>query len=87
MLVISHKKDIAKYIASTPALDEMRTAYVSCFDDESERDEAWAEVATELLAVITHNLLEPHPPYGTDWDPWLKQNIDDLAEEAISIVM
>lgn len=86
MLVISHKKDIAAYIATTSALDETKTAYVSDLD-ESEREEAWAEVTAELLAVITHNLIAEHPPYGADWESWLKKNIDDLVEEAVSIVM
>ena len=86
MLVISHKKDIAAYIATTSALDETKTAYVSDLD-EGERESAWAEVTAELLSVITHNLLAEHPPYGEDWEPWLKENIDELAEEVVSIVM
>jgi hypothetical protein len=86
VLIISHKKDIAAYIATTSALDETKTAYVSDLE-EDEREEAWAEVTSELLSVITHNLIAEHPPYGADWETWLKENIDELVEEAVSIVM
>lgn len=73
-MIIAHKKDIASYIATTADLNEIKEAY----------GEGWDEVARELLKVIQR---AEHPPYGSDWGAWLKANIEELADEAVEIVM
>lgn len=73
MIVIAQKRDIAAYIETAEELKETR----------EELGDDWEEVAAELVNLI---VCEETPDYGTDWEAWFKENLEDLTEEAIEIV-
>ncbi len=76
MILIENKKALAAHLDSTPTLAEFRDA----LEDE------WPEVRKELLKQVWR--MDPRPPpYGSDWEAWLKAHLDEAAEEAASIVL
>jgi hypothetical protein len=77
-IIIRNKKDIAAYIASCPVVLESKRAY------EEDDPGSFAEVEAELVKLIAS---ESVPDFGEDWEEWLSDNIEELLQEAISIVM
>jgi hypothetical protein len=73
-IIIMHKKDIIAYVDTAAAVAESKAAF----------GEGWDEVADVLCKEIRR---AEHPPYGSDWGPWLEENIEELLDEAVSIVM
>jgi len=76
-MIIKTKKDISDYIKNSPVVVETKTAYGD--------PEGFEEIEKELVSLIAGAITAPE--YGNDWGPWLKDNIDELLQEAISIVM
>jgi hypothetical protein len=78
---IARKQDILPFvrtaIALTPSLKEQQ----ELLGDE------WDEVEKEIVTVITHETLVEHPPYQTDWRPFFDEHLEELVNEAISIVL
>jgi hypothetical protein len=79
MLIIKTKKDILQYIKSSPVVVEVRDAY------EEDQPDAFKEVEEELISLLAG--AKEGPDFGEDWESWLKDNISEMLEEAISIVM
>jgi hypothetical protein len=78
-MIINTKKDIAAYVKTSAVVLETKLAY------EGDEPGGFAEIAKELVIVI-HNSVG-RPKYGTDWSDWLRDNIGEMLDEAISIVM
>lgn len=79
MLIIKTKKDIAAYIATSPVVLECKQAY------EEDDPGSFKEVEDELVRLIASG--EGSPDFGEDWEAWLSANIEELLQDAISIVM
>jgi len=78
-MIVKNKKDVAEYIASSPVVAETKVAY-----EEGDRGD-FTEISEELVRVICRT--SGRPKYGTDWGTWLDDNIDEMLQEAVSIVM
>lgn len=78
-MIINSSKDICAHIKTMPAFIETKIAY------EEGAPGSFDEVEEVLLEVIVD--FEGRPEYGTDWDAWLQNNIDEMLQEAVSIVM
>jgi len=76
-MVVSSKKDIARAFEDLEPVVDCGRAYGDGFD----------EVEEELVKVITRQDVKEHPAYGTDWGEWFDENIEELLNEAVSIVM
>jgi len=78
-MIIKTKKDIAAYIEKCPAVIEAKVAY------EGDEPGGFEEVVKELTSLIAGS--KEAPEFGEDWGPWLEENVDELLQDAISIVM
>ena len=79
MVIFNTKKDIAAYVTVAPVVLEAKRSWGE--GDPTTFNEATKELA-RLIAVG-----EGSPDFGEDWEEWLAKNIEELFEEAISIVM
>lgn len=79
MEIIKTKKDIAAYIKKSPIVVETKKAYEA--DDAGD----FKEVEEELVCLIAGS--RSAPEFGDDWEAWLRDNINELLEDAVSIVM
>lgn len=78
-MIIRNRDDIVAYIKCHPQVIESKKSY--------ENDREFREIEMEMVKLIRGNVLTAHPKYGTDWSEWLSDNIDELLDEAVSIVM
>jgi hypothetical protein len=76
-MIVKTRKDIRHYVENSPEVLESKSAY----DDDVE----WKEIEDELVKVIMTT--DGCPEFGEDWAEWLDDNIDEMLQEAISIVM
>ena len=79
MTIIKTKKDILAYIKVSPIVIEAKTAY------EEDGSDDFDDIEEELVGLIAG--AKGSPDFGDDWESWLKDNIDEMLRDAISIVM
>jgi hypothetical protein len=80
-MIVRTKKDIAAYLETNTKVVECKKAY------EEDEPGGFKEVFDELVKVVTRQDLKKHPTWGTDWTEWFNDNMDELLNEAVSIVM
>ena len=78
-MIVNYKKDVVALIKTLPEVVESKAAY------EEDEPGGFDEVEKVLLGLVLG--ADGGPEFGTDWDKWLKENIDELLQDAISIVM
>ena len=78
---IARKEDILPFVrtavAGIPSLREQK----ELLGDE------WEEVEKELVKVIQRGDLVEHPPYKSDWRQFFDEHLEELVDEAVSIVL
>jgi hypothetical protein len=76
-LILKNKAELVEALVAHPLVKEAREA----FDSEVE----WGEVRREFLREVQR--APGRPKYGEDWQAWLDENVEELLQEALSIVM
>lgn len=91
-MIINDKKDLANYLGSCEELKELRD--VEHGDDTSGDEGEWPEFRKEIVKLCFDKTyldealgITPPPPLGQDWSGWLKEHLDEISQEAVSIVM
>jgi hypothetical protein len=92
MLIINDKKQLRAWLDTCKGTQELRD--VEKGDDASGGEGEWPEFRREIVKLCFDKTylkdalgIELPPPLGSDWDPWLERNLEDIIEEAVSIVM
>ena len=79
-VIFKTKKDIAAWLTTSPEVVECKDSYEEVGDAGT-----FDEVAKTLVGLIAAG--ESSPDFGEDWEQWLEDNIEELLQEAVSIVM
>lgn len=79
VVIVRTKRDIAAYVKAVPVVVEAKAAY------EEDAPGSFDEVETELVKLIA--VADGSPDFGEDWGRWLEANVEELLQEAVSIVM
>jgi hypothetical protein len=92
MVIIRNRKELTAYLQTCKETEELRK--IERENDPAGRDGEWSEFHKEIVDLcfdkeyLKDALALPSPPaLGQDWNPWLKKHLEDVIEEAISIVM
>jgi hypothetical protein len=75
-MIIKTRKDIADYVEKSPAFLEMKEE----FGDEAE------DIKMHAVSLIAGDM-DTCPEFGEDWGTWLEENVEEMVQEAVSIVM
>ena len=78
--IFKTKKDIAEFLKQSPMVAEAKRDF-----EEGEEPGAFDLVEDELVSLIAG--AKEAPDFGEDWTTWLEDNLDELIDEAISILM
>lgn len=92
MVVISNKEDLQVYLNDCEETKDIREAEKG--DDTTGGEGEWPEFRREIVKLCFDKAylrdalgMDPPPDLGKDWDRWLEDHLDEIIEEAISIVM
>jgi hypothetical protein len=84
-MIIKDKKDVAAYLEMVVRTNEKVLECKKAYEEDESG--GFKEIMDELVKVVTRQDCMKHPAYGTDWDEWFDDNVEELLEQAISIVM
>jgi hypothetical protein len=86
---IDGKDSLVAYLDTCEILQELRDAEA----EEGDKGE-WPEFRSEIVKLCFDRKylmdalgIDPPPALNQDWAAWLDENLDDIADEAFSIVM